>query len=138
MVPKSVVEDTLGREILITVPTIEGGIFSQNVGLDKARVFGGIALITGVSKEDTERIKAGDPEVLESYIVYDDQEAGLMHFTKCRAALLIGSRATHELSKEAVINQALYSMGWLKEYSPYKYQTATSPLHGPLSSIDSR
>jgi len=106
------------ENVLVVIPSAEGGLFTQERGLDKTRDVGEIALIYGLLPAEIEMIEGGDASFLNELIREDPSDPGTHTFSGgIHANLLSGSKAHESLTPNAA-SVGRFGLAHLKEFSP--------------------
>jgi hypothetical protein len=116
MRPKSAIRLQNGETVIIAVPDVEGGHFTQELGLDRKTYLGEIALISGIPSDYV--FDAGhDP--LEFY-QQQGLEPGLLEMINgAKVTLVIGSKADQELTDNIIADEVRHTRTQIREFQPY-------------------
>jgi hypothetical protein len=116
MKPKTAIELQNREAVIIAVPNVEGGHFTQEMGLDKKKYLGEIALVSGIPASE---VFDSSHDPLESYHQAGPEPGSIEMINGAHVTLLIGSKATHELSDNVIADAVQYSTTSINEYQPF-------------------
>jgi hypothetical protein len=122
MIIKPISESASNHGIIMGIPSIEGGHFTQEVvGLDQTVALGEIALISGVNPKDIDLIADGQNVVEDLYLNYDPAKLkrGVYEFEWGKVSLVANSKANQLIADDAVIRLSQFGLRAIREFAPY-------------------